>query len=96
MKWPGIAKLQEEMSELGVELAKLHACPNGDHWDNHEKGPLIERVRNEMGDVWGALRFFAQTNFTNDEILSMCQRAERKAKQFETWHADDGMTGTKD
>lgn len=94
--WPGIVKLQEEMAELGVEITKLHARPCGNHWDNAEKGPLIQRVKNEMGDVLGALAFFMETNFSIEEDEEIQLHAKRKMDKFRGWHASEGMTGTKD
>lgn len=93
--WAGIVKLQEETSELGVELAKLHAAPDGKHWDNSEKEPLVQRVMNEMADVQAALLFFAETNFSPGQRYDMSVRTINKLAKFIKWHASEGMTGTK-
>ncbi len=95
-RWAGIAKLQEEMCELGVELAKLHAKPDGKHWDNSRKEPLIQRVMDEMADVSASLAFFSQVNFTDEQRYNMAVRTMNKVAKFQEWHRNDGMTGTKD
>ncbi len=95
-RWAGIAKLQEEMCELGVELAKLHAKPDGKHWDNSRKEPLIQCVKNELADVTAALIFFTQVNFTDAEHKEIIARADAKIIKFMEWHRNEGMTGTKD
>lgn len=92
--WAGIVKLQEEMAELGVELAKLHAYPSGNHPDVRDgKRPLLERLLDELGDVQAALRFFIEVNGINEETIDT--RREFKENLFWQWHERDGMTGTK-
>lgn len=94
--WGGIVKLQEEMSELGVELAKLHAAPDGKHWDNKFKSqPLIQRVKDELGDVYAALDFFIESNFEPHDNQTIQNRRQYKLDKFRQWEAEEGMTGTK-
>lgn len=90
VRWRGIKKLQEEMGELAQELAKLSVCPDGKHWDNAEKGPLIQRVEDELGDVMAAIDYFV-TEAERDESLDIRKinrRRVEKYKKFEQLELD--------
>jgi NTP pyrophosphatase (non-canonical NTP hydrolase) len=88
----GLAKLAEELGELtqvvGKKLAYFHV-------DEHPDGgpPLTERLRDEMGDVMGAIRFVCgQFGIPYGDVL---MRAHEKHVQFDEWHeqADNNADG---
>lgn len=83
----GLAKLLEELGELSQVAAKrlayFHTTVHPDG-----AGDLNERMRDEMGDVLGAIAFVGeQFGITPDDVQ---QRAARKLKLFRQWHADPG------
>lgn len=81
--WPGLAKLLEEMGELGQVLGKVMACdgPDAVYWDGTSLRPqLLE----EMGDVQAALLFFLEHNDLSRTDLHL--RANMKLDKFRHWH----------
>jgi NTP pyrophosphatase (non-canonical NTP hydrolase) len=81
----GLAKLLEELGELSQVAAKRLAYF---HTSTHPDGAgdLNERMRDEMGDVLGAIAFVGeQFGITPADVQ---QRAARKLKLFRQWHAD--------
>lgn len=82
----GAAKLIEECGELLQELGKRLAYYTTDeHPDG--KGPLNERIQDEMGDVIAAIQFHAETwPLDQDAIV---ERAYRKLNLFRMWEADE-------
>jgi NTP pyrophosphatase (non-canonical NTP hydrolase) len=86
-RWPGVAKLLEEMGELQQELAKLVATGGGtEHWDGN--GDLRDRIENEMGDVIAAI-FYAMAH--NPQLRShvVRARADLKEQRFNRWHEQE-------
>ena len=85
--WAGLVKLQEEAAELGVELAKLSAYPEGPHPDG--RGVCIERVMVEAADVTAAITWFcARHGFELDPA-----RISEKLARFQQWDEVEGMSG---
>lgn len=95
----GIGKLTEETGELSEALAayltfqlvgrlqqllgKAIAKPVGDHWDG--KGPIRERLMEEIADVRAILLYFSYTNFTVEENYKMSGRVDEKLTKFNEW-----------
>lgn len=80
-KWPSLIKLQEEMNELGVELMKLNAFPNGKH--PGRKRSVILSTEDEVADVKAALEYFIDRNRLDRVRIE--RRAKLKYKKFCTW-----------
>lgn len=77
----GLAKLAEELGELGQVVGKKLAYMDGDHPDG---GPdLNERMLEEMGDVTAAMIMVAD-KFGLDR-LKVQRRVEEKLSLFIEW-----------
>ena len=79
-RWQGIYKLGEELNELGVELMKLAAFPDGNYPDDGD--PLLERLIEEVTDVQTALDYFRQKS----GIPVIQLRYNRKMARYQRWH----------
>jgi hypothetical protein len=79
-EWQGIFKLGEELHELGVELMKLAAFPDGKYPDDGT--PLLERLIEEATDVQATLDYFRQKN----GIPVIALRYNRKLARYARWH----------
>lgn len=84
--WPGMSKLQEEMSELGVVLAKIQSL-NGDtdYWRGRD---LRTELVDEIGDVAAAVEFFVTHNLTGAEQEILSARRDTKLDRFNRWRRD--------
>lgn len=80
--WRGIIKLQEEMNELGVELCKLQAFPEGVYPD-HGGIPrnLLDAVIEELTDLQATIDYFRETN----GIPIIWERYRMKRDRFRAW-----------
>lgn len=103
MNYWGIGKLTEESGELSEALAawviqrqtgriqqllgKAIARPVGDHWDG--KGPIRERLMDELADTRAILLYFCKENFNAEENFDMSKRIDHKLALFLKW----GLTG---
>ena len=83
-KWKALDKVQEEMCELGVELAKLSAFPSGKH--PGRKKSLIPSVEDECADVLNAIEFFIERNGL--DLAKILKRKEAKRRRFIKWWGD--------
>lgn len=83
-EWPGAAKIAEEAGEILQLIGKLMAYPDGDHPDG--KGPIAERLGDELGDLRAAIDYFASANGYSAEVE---QRAFEKLDRFNLWHMDE-------
>lgn len=81
MALDGLAKLTEELGELQQVVGKLLAYPAGEHPDG--KGPLHERLVDEIADVHAAL-VFAQEKLELP-VSKIRERAEKKLHLFHFW-----------
>lgn len=81
----GLAKLDEELHELGQVVGKKLAYY---HVDEHPDGgpPLSERMEDEMGDVFAAVQFVIQKWGLNATRIAM--RSGEKLALFQKWDAD--------
>lgn len=66
---------------------KLCAFPDGNHPDEQYAGVLLDRVHEELGDVLGALSYFAE--HASIDLQHVEQRARIKYALFSEW----GMSG---
>jgi propanediol dehydratase large subunit len=83
-RWHGLHKVQEEMNELGVELMKLAAFPDGKH--PSRKRSLVLSAEDECADALQAIDYFIARNKLNrDRIM---QRWAMKRKKFVKWMGD--------
>lgn len=86
--WPGVSKLIEEMGELGQVLGKVIALgldqhvPTLMHWDGTD---LRDRLVDEIGDVYAALRFLIERNLRGFEREAVYARQEAKTALFNGW-----------
>lgn len=83
-KWRALNKVQEEMCELGVELAKLAAFPSGNH--PGRKKNLIPSVEDECADVLNAIDFFIERNGLDRARIE--HRKALKRKKFVKWYGE--------
>lgn len=81
----GLAKLLEEIGELGQVAAKKLAYY---HTDEHPDGgkPLSERLEEEIADVIAASRFVSETFELNTTRIEA--RIAEKLNRFKEWHSD--------
>lgn len=83
-KWPGVAKLLEEMGEVGQVCGKLIAVDGARaHWDGSD---LYERLELEIGDVLAAADFLAEHNPLRVEAIEAQRRT--KLALFNEWHTE--------
>lgn len=91
-QWPGIYKVMEECSELTTILAKLAAYPDGNHPSPDLPENLRKYVTEEMGDVIGAILWFAEHSNISDKDL--IDRATVKMNLYNEWYrTGDGLSG---
>lgn len=89
--WPGTSKLIEELGELQQVLGKLLGTGGSTkHWDGSD---LRKRLVEEIGDVQGAIDFFAEENLTVSEGRAILQRQKDKRRVFDQWHNDQKLGG---
>jgi len=81
----GLAKLIEEISELGQVAAKKMAYM---HTDDHPDGggSLKLRMQDELADVAAAATFVVQTFGLDGDYIK--HRAAIKLARFQQWHSD--------
>lgn len=83
MRHKGLAKLAEEIGELGQVIGKRLQYPDGPHPDEHREKPLDERMEDEMADTLAAITFAIRRNGLNGwRILN---RQAEKLALFESW-----------
>lgn len=81
-RWPGLAKLLEEMGEVLEVAGKLMQIGGStDHWT----GDLRERLRQEIADLDAALWFFTTRSFEPVERKKIERRSAEKRDLFEEW-----------
>lgn len=80
-RWFALGKVQEEMNELGVELMKLLAFPDGKH--PGRKRSLILSTEDEIADVLNAVEFFVDKNRLDWNRIR--KRMGTKRKRFIKW-----------
>lgn len=87
MSAAGIPKLQEEIGELMAVLGKKLAYF---HTDSHPdgKGPLSQRLIEEMGDVIAAISFCSERLALDQKKIQA--RAEFKLNLYAVWDRDKG------
>ena len=83
--WRGIKKVMEEMGELLTVFGKLEVVPQGRHWDERYSPPLRQRCWDECGDLYAALDYFTEHNFTPGEQVLIQERRRYKRARFEGW-----------
>ena len=81
MAHDGLAKLVEELGELSQVAGKLLAY----RWEEHPDGgpPLVDRLRDESGDVIAAIRFVC--GVFGVPMVAVGERAQAKFDKFEEW-----------
>lgn len=84
MRHNGLAKLAEELGELGQVVGKKLQYPEGPHPDG--QGSLVDRLEDEMGDVIAAMQFV--TTKLNLEPRRIAERAMIKLAQFKQWDTE--------
>jgi NTP pyrophosphatase (non-canonical NTP hydrolase) len=82
--WPGIAKLVEETGELNQVLGKIIAT--GGDTTYYGGDSLHDKLVQELGDVFAALRFFIDHNLSPEAQHVIENRFLIKMKKFELWH----------
>lgn len=84
-EWPGIAKLIEEIGELGQVIGKLMMTHGmAGHWDGSD---LRVRLVMEMADVAAAIDFVRVHVLSPDEWRVLVARIKEKSLLYEKWHA---------
>ena len=80
--WPGLSKVQEEMAELGVVLAKLVERGSVEnYWDGRD---LEGELHDEIADVENALQVFCELNALNRGRIAW--RKNEKYQKLIGWH----------
>lgn len=85
-RWRGLAKLQEEMSELNTILSKI--VENGGYLEYWNDTDLGENLIEELGDVLASLTFFVSENFPDFDEEAIFDRAKMKIAKYEEWLQD--------
>lgn len=83
----GLAKLTEELGELGQVTGKMLAFGPGQHPDGTDS--LIEKFIEEAGDVFAAIHFVASTH--DVDMNAIVTRARSKLEKLNMWHADESL-----
>jgi NTP pyrophosphatase (non-canonical NTP hydrolase) len=83
----GLAKLTEEMGELGQVVGKRQAYPEGPHPDEYREKPLDERMEDEIADVIAACWFVVQ-KWDLDRPKISARVMEKKAL-FAKWDMEE-------
>ena len=84
-EWPGLAKVLEEMQELGIELSKIVMLDGGTkHW----KGDVRPLMIDELADVLASVNWFVEHNLTNAEQCQMEIRQAVKMGKYDRWYQD--------
>ncbi len=83
--WPGVGKVQEEQSELGLVFGKLAGSGgNRDHWS----GDLVFMIQDEVADVRASLRYLEECNPVLNDVrpdLPAIPNGEEYMKVREAW-----------
>lgn len=83
--FPGLAKLLEEMGELGQVCGKLMGTGGQvEHWDGTN---LRDRLEEELGDLEAAILFFGLAN-PDIDLMKVMARSQKKLELFKAWHAE--------
>lgn len=81
-EWNGLSKLIEELGELQQVCGKLVGSEgNTDHWSGDLRAKFIE----ELGDVYGAMDFFLEKNFSDQELIDVSDQSTMKYNRFIQW-----------
>lgn len=78
----GLAKLTEELGELGQVVGKMLAYPDGNHPDGGP--PLRTRLEDETADVIAACMFVIEALKLDGSYVH--ERVEKKLSRFRKWH----------
>jgi hypothetical protein len=88
--WKGIFKLIKEMGELSQLLGKAGPFSSRQHPDG--KGELQTRIPFEVADVYAALDYFVENNFSQQQRMAIKLIRRDKLERFKVW----GLTGVTD
>lgn len=81
-EWNGLSKLIEELGELQQVCGKIIGSEgNADHWS----GDLMSKFVEELGDVYAAMDFFVDQNFSADENSLIFSQSAKKYDLFQQW-----------
>lgn len=84
-EWNGLSKLIEELGELQQVCGKLIGNEGSiAHWSYNLHDKFIE----EIGDVYAALDFFVDKNFSETDNLKILLQTSKKYEQFIQWDKD--------
>jgi len=87
-KWPGLAKVVEETSELNIELSKLVML---DGETNHWTGEIRPLVKEELADSLASIEWFINNNFSEDEIREINSRKWTKMEKYTHWSIENPL-----
>lgn len=87
-RWPGLAKVVEEMGELNQVIGKLMTCGGELVYPWGEKESFKDKFEEEIGDVLGALFFFMNT-CPEVDAKAIINRASIKSELFTIWAKGD-------
>ena len=93
---PGLSKIQEEMSELGVVFAKLIQTKGG--WQYWGEFDLKRAMLEEIADLEAALEYFNIYNLSAEDNNFIYIRKWQKFDGYVEWHKgrDNDPTKGKD
>lgn len=84
-EWNGLSKLVEELGELQQVCGKLIGSEGSvDHWS----GNLQEKFIEELGDVYAALDFFINNNFSSYDMTRIETQRYQKEAKFIQWNKE--------
>jgi len=83
---PGLAKVGEEMNELGTVMWKLSMINGADmYWNGRV---LHKELRDELADVISAAQYFLKINDFDQELVE--SRIKFKTSLYEQWTREQG------
>lgn len=92
-EWPGLAKLAEEIGEVGQVIGRLMMTHgSSEHWTGNDlRSDLID----EMADVKAAIEFMEMKTLSTPEADYLRRRVERKVLKFLSWHREHAESAVK-
>lgn len=76
--FPGLAKVLEEMNELGEVLSKILMTGSLNHWH----GDLTDSLIEELGDVCFAIDYFVKHNLSDGATVRLNKQIEMKQATY--------------
>jgi len=94
-EWPGVAKVIEEMGELGQVLGRIMAVHGAPAFLDVPPTDLRAQFVRELADLRAAIDF-CSGELTRDERGLFAERRTTKLQLFQKWHREQRWPGAPD